>query len=338
MKANNKSNACKSPNRKPQQKKEIIMSQNYKTLCKLPEVFSRSPILSQVRVKDKFAMATDMDTWITQPCDIEDGLYFYQAFEKNIFIKSSMVFEDFPDSFIMGEKQAEVYIDKNEMAAFNWVKSAASNEESRYYLNGVCFSGLGQCVATDGARLHMFDVRRNDLNLKRDYIIPNKACRLISKLFEDYDCQTTRIIFHEKGFVAVIGEATIKGKLIDGTFPNYTRIQNEFDKADYKETSFDVDALIVHMPEIKIITKIEGIREMHLMLGEETALLKSNGTIPGDRFYDIKFPCPVPIKCNARYLSELCGGRAFYSNPLEPVKFVNDKYSPTRTAYLMPVR
>ena len=105
---------------------------------------------------------------------------------------------------------------------------AISTEETRYYLNGIYLhkseSGELCAVATDGHRLAM---TRQSLpagaTQMPSIILPRKAVTELRKLLDDFDgdvavsLSDTRAEF---GFGAV----QLKTKLIDGTFPDYTRV------------------------------------------------------------------------------------------------------------------
>jgi DNA polymerase-3 subunit beta len=108
---------------------------------------------------------------------------------------------------------------------------AISNEETRYYLNGIYFhaatAGGTQVlrgVATDGHRLARVEVPlpkgAGDIP---GVIVPRKAVGEVRKLLDesdgsvDIELSDTRIRFAS-------GNVTLVSKLIDGTFPDYERV------------------------------------------------------------------------------------------------------------------
>ncbi len=110
-------------------------------------------------------------------------------------------------------------------------KFAISNEETRYFLNGLYFSinnenekSMLTFVGTDGHRLAKFSIsnssKSDDVN---GVIIPKKTInelyKLLSENSEDIEIQVTsnKIIFN-------IGKLIFISKLIDGTFPDYKRV------------------------------------------------------------------------------------------------------------------
>ncbi len=66
---------------------------------------------------------------------------------------------------------------------------AVSKDESRFALNGVCFSfikGKLDFVATDGHRLALYNIQVNG-NLEGKYIVPLKALNELKKLVSDFE-------------------------------------------------------------------------------------------------------------------------------------------------------
>lgn len=109
------------------------------------------------------------------------------------------------------------------------VQFAISNEETRYYLNGVFLRVAGGrivAVATDGHKLAKIETEAPEQVAALDMpgvIVPRKAVaetlRLIEKIDGDVEIsiETNRIGFAARG-------ATLTTKLIDGTYPDYSRV------------------------------------------------------------------------------------------------------------------
>lgn len=123
---------------------------------------------------------------------------------------------DFPD-LGGGTFTAEFEIDL--AALFDPVAFAISNEETRFYLNGVFFSSAeGQpsvAVATDGHRL-----ARNFgpvLPTFAGIIVPRKTVSLLPK-------GVARVSVSENKIRVISGDFVMTSKLIDGTFPDYQRV------------------------------------------------------------------------------------------------------------------
>ncbi len=113
----------------------------------------------------------------------------------------------------------------------NKTKFAISNEETRYFLNGLYFNTISNnndsiitFVGTDGHRLatSSFTTKSFDNEIS-GVIIPKKTINELSKLLSenideiDIDISTNKIIFYIDNLILI-------SKLIDGNFPDYTRV------------------------------------------------------------------------------------------------------------------
>jgi DNA polymerase-3 subunit beta len=107
---------------------------------------------------------------------------------------------------------------------------AISTEETRYYLNGIFMhvtddaTPVLKAAATDGHRLARVTFPRPDgAEGMPDIIIPRKCVGELRKLLDEVDgsvdvsLSSTKIRFG-------LGTAVLTSKLIDGTFPDYSRV------------------------------------------------------------------------------------------------------------------
>ncbi|NNF91901.1 MAG: DNA polymerase III subunit beta, partial [Boseongicola sp.] len=114
---------------------------------------------------------------------------------------------------------------------FDKSKFAISTEETRYYLNGVYLhvadSGGAQvlrCVATDGHRLARIDADLPEgAENMPGVIVPRKTVGELRKLLEDDEAQIAVSVSETKIRFATPG-ITLTSKVIDGTFPDYSRV------------------------------------------------------------------------------------------------------------------
>ncbi|MHA6333344.1 DNA polymerase III subunit beta [Qipengyuania sp. CAU 1752] len=111
---------------------------------------------------------------------------------------------------------------------------AISTEETRYYLNGIFFhvsdedEPVLKAAATDGHRLARYTIARPDgAEGMPDVIVPRKAVAELRKLLEErmdgnvlVDLSASKIRFTLGGE----GGTVLTSKLIDGTFPDYSRV------------------------------------------------------------------------------------------------------------------
>ncbi|MGV3511538.1 MAG: DNA polymerase III subunit beta [Novosphingobium sp.] len=133
---------------------------------------------------------------------------------------------DLPTSFEIPARTLAELIDRT--------RFAISTEETRYYLNGIFLhvSDDGQPVlkaaATDGHRLARFTIARPDgADGMPDVIVPRKCVGELRKLLEEVldsavliDLSASKVRFTLGGENGVV----LTSKLIDGTFPDYSRV------------------------------------------------------------------------------------------------------------------
>ena len=110
---------------------------------------------------------------------------------------------------------------------------AISTEETRYYLNGIFLhvtdddEPVLKAAATDGHRLARFTLERPEGAAGMpDVIVPRKAVGEIRKLIEEADGNVLVDLSASKIRFTVSGEGgvVLTSKLIDGTFPDYSRV------------------------------------------------------------------------------------------------------------------
>ena len=107
---------------------------------------------------------------------------------------------------------------------------AISTEETRYYLNGIFFhvtddaTPVLKAAATDGHRLARVTVARPDGAAGMpDIIIPRKCIAELRKLLDEVD-GSVGISLSPSKIRFNLGTAVLTSKLIDGTFPDYSRV------------------------------------------------------------------------------------------------------------------
>ncbi len=133
---------------------------------------------------------------------------------------------DLPTSFELPAKTLAELIDRT--------RFAISTEETRYYLNGIFLhvadddKPVLKAAATDGHRLARFTIDQPDgADGMPDVIVPRKAVAELRKLLEEamdgnvqIDLSASKIRFTLGGEGGVV----LTSKLIDGTFPDYSRV------------------------------------------------------------------------------------------------------------------
>ncbi len=139
--------------------------------------------------------------------------------------------EDYP---IIEKENSGVEIKINSKILFKLIdktKFSISNEETRYFLNGLYFNVTNEnnknivtLVGTDGHRLAKFSHEIDGMiNKLSGVIIPKKTIYELSKLLSEIDNDINISISSNK-IVFIIEEIVFISKLIDGTFPDYKRV------------------------------------------------------------------------------------------------------------------
>lgn len=114
---------------------------------------------------------------------------------------------------------------------FDKAKFAISTEETRYYLNGVYMhvaqgedGPVLRCVATDGHRLARIDAPLPEGAASMPgVIVPRKTVNELRKLLDD-DGATIAVSVSETKVRFATPAVTLTSKVIDGTFPDYSRV------------------------------------------------------------------------------------------------------------------
>ena len=102
---------------------------------------------------------------------------------------------------------------------------AASKDESRFALNGVCFSFVEKYldfVATDGHRLALYKGEVSGGNVEGKYIVPQKALGEIKKLVSEYEDVEVAISGSSIFFKG--SDWILSARLLEGVFPDYTQV------------------------------------------------------------------------------------------------------------------
>ena len=189
---------------------------------------------------------------------------------------------------------------------------AISTEETRYYLNGIFFhvsdeaTPVLKAAATDGHRLARVTVPRPaGAEGMPDVIIPRKCVAELRKLLDELE-GTVQISLSETKVRFGLGSAILTSKLIDGTFPDYSRV---IPTANDKLLRIDPRSFEEGVDRVATIAS-EKTRAVKLALDRDRVTLSvtspENGTaaeeVPGDYNAD-----GLEIGFNARYLLDILG-------------------------------
>ncbi|MDI3338136.1 DNA polymerase III subunit beta [Defluviimonas aestuarii] len=194
---------------------------------------------------------------------------------------------------------------------FDKSKFAISTEETRYYLNGVYMhvadgeSGKAlRCVATDGHRLARIDATLPDgaANMP-GVIVPRKTVGELRKLLDDDEAQIAVSVSETKVRFAT-PLITLTSKVIDGTFPDYSRV---IPTGNTKRLEVDAAEFAKAVDRVATVSS-ERSRAVKLQLDEDRLVLSVNAPDAGAAEEELAVAYGderLEIGFNAKYLLEI---------------------------------
>jgi DNA polymerase-3 subunit beta len=194
---------------------------------------------------------------------------------------------------------------------FDKSKFAISTEETRYYLNGVYMhvaQGEGgpvlRCVATDGHRLARIDAALPEgaANMP-GVIVPRKTVGELRKLLEDDDAKIAVSVSETKVRFATPA-ITLTSKVIDGTFPDYSRV---IPIGNTRRLEVDAAEFAKAVDRVATVSS-ERSRAVKLQLEEDRLILSVNAPDAGAAEEELAVAYGderLEIGFNAKYLLEI---------------------------------
>ncbi len=193
---------------------------------------------------------------------------------------------------------------------FDKSKFAISTEETRYYLNGVYMHAADgaegralRCVATDGHRLARIDapLPQGADNLP-GVIVPRKTVLELGKLLAG-DGQIAVSVSETKIRFAT-PEVTLTSKVIDGSFPDYSRV---IPQGNTKRLEVDAAEFAKAVDRVSTVSS-ERSRAVKLVLDEDRLVLSVNAPDSGAAEEELAVAYGdenLEIGFNAKYLQEI---------------------------------
>jgi len=187
---------------------------------------------------------------------------------------------------------------------------AISTEETRYYLNGIYIhkaeSGELCAVATDGHRLAMTrQALPSGAAQMPSIILPRKAVSELRKLLDDFDGDVL-IGLSETRAEFRFGVVRLTSKLIDGTFPDYTRV---IPVGNDRIMQVDVSTFSAAVDRVSTIAS-EKSRSVKMGLKSGVLTLSASNTDASSATEELEVSYDGPemeIGFNARYLLDIAG-------------------------------
>ncbi len=194
---------------------------------------------------------------------------------------------------------------------FDKSKFAISTEETRYYLNGVYMhvaeadgGRVLRCVATDGHRLARIDADLPEgAGGMPGVIVPRKTVGELRKLLDDDDMQIAVSVSETKVRFAT-PNITLTSKVIDGTFPDYTRV---IPSGNTRRLEVDAAEFAKAVDRVATVSS-ERSRAVKLSLDEDRLILSVNAPDSGAATEELAVAYGderLEIGFNAKYLLEI---------------------------------
>lgn len=194
---------------------------------------------------------------------------------------------------------------------FDKSKFAISTEETRYYLNGVYMhvaEGEGgqvlRCVATDGHRLARIDAPLPEgAEGLPGVIVPRKTVGELRKLLDDDEADIAVSVSETKVRFAT-PDITLTSKVIDGTFPDYSRV---IPTGNTRRLEVDATEFARAVDRVATVSS-ERSRAVKLSLDEDRLVLSVNAPDSGAAEEELAVAYAdehLDIGFNAKYLLEI---------------------------------
>ena len=187
---------------------------------------------------------------------------------------------------------------------------AISTEETRYYLNGIYLhkaeDGNLCAVATDGHRLALTcQALPSGASQMPSVILPRKAVGELRKLIDDYDGDVS-VGLSETRAEFGFGAVRLTSKLIDGTFPDYTRV---IPAGNDRIMQVDAASFSAAVDRVSTISS-EKSRSVKMGLKPGVLTLSASNTDASSATEELEVTYDGPemdIGFNARYLLDIAG-------------------------------
>ena len=231
------------------------------------------------------------------------------------FNLSTLKTDDFPiisdsdlsTNFVLSADELIRIIDKT--------KFAVSNEETRYYLNGIFLHKAERnsiqflrAVATEGHRLAQYDIPlpqgAEDIT---GIIIPKKTIYELRKVLDDANGDVS-VSLNENKIKFSFNDLKVVSKVIDGTFPDYTKVIPQKNDKNFKTNNRDLKNAIDRVSAVAANEESKSkaikfcIENNSLSLSVES---QSKGS--ANEMIDVNYSGDkVDIGFNSKYIIDIC--------------------------------
>jgi DNA polymerase-3 subunit beta len=231
--------------------------------------------------------------------------------DRSKFKLSCLPVSDFPE-LGTGDMSATLQIPAKDLRdLIDRTRFAVSNDETRYYLNGIYVHAAEnngvqvlRAVATDGHRLAQFEMPLPDGGADMpSVIIPRKTVGEIRKLIEEA-ADTITIQLSDNKVRFEFDHITMTSKLIDGTFPDYQKV---IPQGNDKIVEVNPKLFTSAIDRVSTIST-EKTRAVKLAIDGSTMTLSAQSADSGSATEDIEISndnAALEIGFNSKYLLDI---------------------------------
>jgi DNA polymerase-3 subunit beta len=264
------------------------------------------PVLTMFEIVKRIPQNCDMELKLT---DQSNMIILAQSSD---FSLPCINAAEFPD-FEVSEATTKFSIHSELLKSlFSKTRHAVSNEETRYYLNGIFFHSATSeegtpslvAVATDGHRLAKAQtILPEGAQDMPGVIIPKKAVNELVKLLEDYVGEVS-VHLSKNRVTFIAGTSTLTSKLIDGKFPDYDKVIPKSNDKTLKITRDQFARAI----ELVIAVSNDKTRTVRLNIEPDKMMVQAtsemNANARGAQELQVTYDSkePVSIGFNSRYI------------------------------------
>lgn len=226
---------------------------------------------------------------------------------KSKFSLQTLPAEDFPKLAAAGQTISTITIAQRELKnLLTSVQYAMAQQDIRYYLNGVLLIADNKtltAVATDGHRLALAKLAHDDVISRQEIILPRKAALELMRLLGEKEDPVT-VELSEKQIRFMFSDIALTSKLIDGKFPDYTRVipANQTNRVKLDRSTFQK---ALQRAAILSNEKFRGVRLM--LTADKLSIVCSNSEQEeAHEELDIEYKgAPLDIGFNISYLLDV---------------------------------
>ena len=231
------------------------------------------------------------------------------------FNLSTLKTDDFPiisdsdlsTNFVLSADELIRIIDKT--------KFAVSNEETRYYLNGIFLHKAERnsiqflrAVATDGHRLAQYDIPlpqgAEDIT---GIIIPKKTIYELRKVLDDANGDVS-VSLNENKIKFSFNDLKVVSKVIDGTFPDYTKVIPQKNDKNFKTNNSDLKNAIDRVSAVAANEESKS-KAIKFCIENNSLSLSVESQTKGsaNEMIDVNYSGDkVDIGFNSKYIIDIC--------------------------------